>query len=137
DVITEFGDHTPVETFVAEAAACGYEGVEMGRKFPAESRAVADVLADGGVDLISGWRSGGLAVIGVAEELARVAGHAALLADNGAKVMVYGETGAMPGPAPLDEPLSKTPVLAAGDWAAYGRRLTEFGTALRRDYGIE
>ncbi len=34
DVITEFGDDTPVETFIAEAAACGYEGVEMGRKFP-------------------------------------------------------------------------------------------------------
>src|SRR5699024_9968048 len=116
DVIVEFGDDTPVETFIAEAAACGYEGVEMGRKFPSQPQAVASLLAAGGVDLVSGWYSGELADIGVAEELERVAAHAALLAHNGARVMVYGETGAMPGTAPLDEPLSKTPVMAAGEW---------------------
>ncbi|MES1955091.1 xylose isomerase [Salinisphaera hydrothermalis EPR70] len=137
DVITEFGDDTPVETFIAEAAAAGYEGVEMGRKFPADRHAVAGLLADGNVDLVSGWYSGRLAEIGVADELANVANHAALLAHNGAQVMVYGETGLMPGDDPLNEPLSATPVISDADWAAYGQRLTEFGEALQRDYGLQ
>ncbi|HET7313860.1 myo-inosose-2 dehydratase [Salinisphaera sp.] len=136
DVIAEFGDDTPAETFIAEAAAAGYEGVEMGRKFPPDREAVAGLLAEGNVDLVSGWYSGRLAEIGADEELANVANHAALLAHNGARVMVYGETGLMPGDDPLDEPLSATPIVADTDWAAYGRRLTEFAEALRRDYGI-
>ena len=32
DVMAEFGNDTPVDTFIAEAAAAGYEGVETGRK---------------------------------------------------------------------------------------------------------
>lgn len=137
DVITEFGDDTPAEIFIAEAAAAGYEGVEMGRKFPADREAVAGLLAAGNVDLVSGWYSGRLAEIGVEQELANVANHAALLAHNGAQVMVYGETGLMPGDDPLNEPLSATPVVADADWATYGERLTAFGEALERDYGIQ
>ncbi|NNC22632.1 myo-inosose-2 dehydratase [Salinisphaera sp. USBA-960] len=137
DVITEFGDDTSAETFIGEAAAVGYEGVEMGRKFPTDRQALARMLAAGNVDLVSGWYSGQLAEISVAEELANVANHAALLAHNGARVMVYGETGLMPGDAPLDKPLSATPVVADTEWAAYGQRLTEFGEALQRDYCIQ
>ncbi|MGB7757127.1 MAG: myo-inosose-2 dehydratase [Salinisphaera sp.] len=137
DVITEFGDDTPVETFIAEAAACGYEGVEMGRKFPTEPAAVGRRLAEGNVDLVSGWYSGRLGEISVAEELDNVAHHARVLADNGARVMVYGETGLMPGDDPLNEPLSATPVVPDADWAAYGERLTAFGEALERDYGLQ
>ena len=136
DVIAEFGNDTPVDTFIAEAAAAGYEGVETGRKFPADPGTVADLLAAGNADLVSGWYSGRLAEISVEDELANVARHAALLSLNGARVMVYGETGAMPGDDPLDEPLSATPVMADADWAAYGKRLTVFAEALARDYGI-
>ncbi|WP_423823545.1 myo-inosose-2 dehydratase [Salinisphaera sp. SPP-AMP-43] len=137
DVITEFGDETPVETFIAEAAVAGYEGVEMGRKFPTEPDAVGRLLADGNMDLVSGWYSGRLGEIGVAEELAHVDSHAQVLAENGARVMVYGETGLMPGDDPLNEPLSAAPTVADGEWAAYGQRLTEFAEALERHYGIQ
>lgn len=136
DVIAEFGDDTPAETFIAEAAACGYEGVEMGRKFPTDRDAVSGLLTEGNIDLVSGWYSERLAEIGVQEERANVANHAALLAHNGARVMVYGETRLMPGDDPLNEPLSATPAVSDADWATYGQRLTEFAEALQRDYGI-
>ncbi|AWN17856.1 myo-inosose-2 dehydratase [Salinisphaera sp. LB1] len=136
DVITEFGDDTSAETFIAEAAACGYEGVEMGRKFPTEPAAVGRLLAEGGVDLVSGWYSGRLGEISVAEELKNVARHARVLAENGARVLVYGETGLMPGDDPLNEPLSATPVVPDREWPGYGQRLTEFAEALEDDYGI-
>ncbi|MDA3921302.1 MAG: hypothetical protein PF501_11595 [Salinisphaera sp.] len=99
-VITEFGDDTPVETFIAEAAACGYEGVEMGGKFPTEPAAVGRLIAEGNADLVSGWYSGRLGELSVAEELDNVANHGRLPAENGARVLFYGETGLMPGDDP-------------------------------------
>lgn len=137
DVINEFGDDVSAQTFVTDAAACGYEGVEMGRKFPVDTEAVARLLEQVQVDLVSGWYSGRLVEISVEQELANVADHATVLARNGAQVMVYGETGRMPGDNPLDAPLSATPVLDDVEWSAYGERLTAFAEALQCDYGIQ
>ncbi|WP_110649055.1 myo-inosose-2 dehydratase [Salinicola peritrichatus] len=136
DVIQEFGDNTSVETFLDEAASCGYQGVEMGRKFPREVNVLKPLLGNYGLRLASGWYSGFVAERDVADELDAVAEHAELLAACGARVMVYGECGRMPGSAPLDEPLSKTPSLNGEEWAAYGERLTRFAEALRSRHGI-
>ena len=37
DVLEQLGDDTPLEQCLAEAAAAGYVGVELGRKFPREA----------------------------------------------------------------------------------------------------
>ncbi|MCH4564255.1 myo-inosose-2 dehydratase [Halomonas sp. EGI 63088] len=137
DVIEEFGDDTPVETFLREAAECGYQGVEMGRKFPREAAVLGPLLAEYDLALASGWYSGFLAERDPEAELEAVADHADLLAACGARVMVYGECGLMPGESPLDEPLSRTPVVARGDWQAYGERLTRFAEALKARHGVE
>lgn len=137
DVIEEFGDDTPLETFLREAAECGYQGVEMGRKFPREAAILKPLLAEYDLALASGWYSGFLAERDVETELEAVAEHADLLAACGARVMVYGECGLMPGDAPLDEPLSRTPAVPRGDWAAYGERLTRFAEELKVRHGVE
>ncbi len=137
DVIEEFGDDTPVETFLREAAECGYQGVEMGRKFPREAAVLRPLLAEYDLALASGWYSGFLAERDVEAELTAVAEYADLLAACGASVMVFGECGLMPGHAPLDEPLSRTPIVAPGDWPAYGERLTRFAEQLKTRHGIE
>ncbi len=93
DVIEEFGNETPVETFLREAAECGYQGVEMGRKFPRESARLTSLLNEYNLSLASGWYSGFLAERDVEIELEEVAAHAELLAACGARVMVYGECG--------------------------------------------
>ena len=38
DVLAELGGHIPLETCLTDAADIGYEGVELGRKFPREGR---------------------------------------------------------------------------------------------------
>lgn len=136
DVITEFGDDTPVETFLHEAAACGYQGVEMGRKFPRDPSVLKPLLAEHDLALASGWYSGFLAERDVESELVAVAEHAELLAACGAQVMVYGECGLMPGDSPLEAPLSKSPSVSKDDWSAYGERLTRFAEALKARHGI-
>ncbi|MFG6667624.1 myo-inosose-2 dehydratase [Halomonas sp. HNIBRBA4712] len=136
DVIEEFGNDTPVETFLREAAECGYQGVEMGRKFPRTASVLKPLLDDYGLALASGWYSGFLAERDVETELEEVAAHADLLASCGAKVMVYGECGLMPGSDPLNEPLSKTPAIERAGWQAYGERMTRFGEALKARFGL-
>ena len=49
------------------------------------------MLAKYDLELVSGWYSGRLAERSVEEEIHALEDHLALLADNGAKVMVYGE----------------------------------------------
>lgn len=136
DVIEEFGDETPVETFLEEAAAIGFEGVEMGRKFPRDPARVRDLLGPEGLALVSGWYSGALAdpSRSVEQELCDVQAHARLLAENDAGVMVYGECGLLPAREPFDVPMSAR--ARVDDWSRYGEKLTAFGERLHAEFGL-
>jgi len=119
------GGETPLETALSEGKAIGYQGFELGNKFPRESAALKRVLAEHGLELVSGWYSGELARHSVAEEIAAVGAHLELLADNGAKVMVYGEVADSIQGAPV--PLYKRPRFHRDQqWEAYAERLTAF-----------
>src|SRR5580765_6180774 len=103
DDLPWLGGETPLEVALAEGKSIGYEGFELGNKFPRESVALRAVLAKHDLALVSGWYSGQLARRPVTEEIAAVEAHLKLLADNGAKVMVYGEVadGIQGAPVPL------------------------------------
>ena len=125
DDLPWLGGETPLEVALAEGKAIGYEGFELGNKFPRESGALRAVLAKHGLALVSGWYSGELARRSVAEEISAVGGHLKLLADNGANVMVYGEVADSIQGAPV--PLHKRPrFVRDSQWDAYAERLTEF-----------
>ncbi|MDQ2695122.1 MAG: myo-inosose-2 dehydratase [Pseudomonadota bacterium] len=136
DVLEDLGGDTPLEQCLAEAAQAGYQGIELGRKFPRDPAVLGPLLQGYGLQLASGWHSGRLAEQSVAEELEAVRPHARLLTALGAPVMVYGEVGGMPGAAPLDEPLSLSPALNGIDGGQYARRVTEFARKLQEDYGL-
>ena len=73
------------------------------------------------LELVSGWYSGRLARRSVEEEIAAVGPHLKLLADNGAKVMVYGEVADSIQGAP--QPLYKRPrFFTPAQWDAYADR---------------
>ncbi|MCC7114207.1 MAG: myo-inosose-2 dehydratase [Burkholderiales bacterium] len=129
DDLPSLGGETPLATALSEGRAIGYEGFELGNKFPREPRALAKVLARHGLACVSGWYSGRLARCAVAEEIAAVGPHLDLLAKNGASVMVYGEVAdTIQG---SDRPLHQRPRFFRDDqWRAYGERLNEFGRFL-------
>jgi inosose dehydratase len=135
DVLEELGGDVPLKTCLADAAALGFEGVELGRKFPREPGALRQALSPHGLELVSGWWSGRLVERGVADELEAVADHAGLLKAMGCGVLVYGEVGGMPGPSPLDEPMSRSSTLSSAELAAYAGRVTEFAERLRDRFG--
>ena len=125
DDLPSLGGETPLEVALTEGAAIGYEGFELGNKFPREPAALSRLLARHHLALVSGWYSGRLARRSVAEEIAAVGPHLDLLAKCGATVMVYGEVADGIQGAPV--PLYKRPrFFEDGQWRAYGERLTAF-----------
>jgi inosose dehydratase len=125
DDLPSLGGETPLEVALTEGKRIGYQGFELGNKFPRESEALRKVLASHGLELVSGWYSGRLAKRSVEEEIAAVGPHLKLLADNGAKVMVYGEVQDSIQGAP--QPLYKRPrFFTSAQWDAYADRLTQF-----------
>jgi inosose dehydratase len=129
DDMPELGGGTPLETCLAEASEAGYEGIEMGHKFPRTAAELGPILDRHGLALVSGWYSAKLMERSVEDEIAAVGGHLTLLADMGCKVMVFAETsGSTHGDR--EAPISARPVLSDDDWAPFGDRLTRVGEHL-------
>lgn len=137
DVLEDLGGDIPLTTCLKEAAQAGFSGIELGRKFPRTPGELLPLLAAENLQLASGWFNGFLAEKTVAEELASVHEHAMLLKSLGAKVMVYGECGAMPGDTPLDEPLSLSPALSQIKLDGYAEKVNAFAAALLKTYGLK
>src|SRR5205809_7836963 len=69
--LPELGGDTPLETCLAEARLAGFEGIELGNKFPRDPVVLRPILERQGLSLISGWYSGRLLARSVTEELRR------------------------------------------------------------------
>lgn len=137
DVLPDLGDSIALETCLTQAASAGYQGIELGRKFPRTHAELAPLLYKAGLQLASGWHSGFLAERSVADEITTVESHAGLLRASGAEVMVYGECGCMPGSHPLDQPLSLSPSLSSLDADEYARKVSRFADILMDRFGLK
>jgi inosose dehydratase len=116
------GGDTPVETILADAAAIGFAGVELGGAFPREPATLGAMLARHRLDLIGGWYSTHLLTRNVAEEIAALQPHLRLLQAMGSPVFIAAECDrAIHGDR--DRPLAEAPRLGAADWPEFGARL--------------
>lgn len=136
DDLPALGGETPLETALLEGAQIGYQGFELGNKFPKDGPGLKAKLAEYGVVCVSGWYSGRLAEGPLDSEIEACAAHMAKLQHNGCKVVVYGEVaGSIQGR--IDTPLAKRPRFTSdAQWQAYARRLNAFGAHLQSTYGI-
>lgn len=124
DDLQEIGGETPLETCLAEAREAGFEGMELGHKFPREPQALKAALAPFGMACISGWYSAELLKRDADEEMRHLRPHLDLLKAMGSTVLVFAETSnAIHGDR--SRPLSQRPVMYQGDWVEFGRRITE------------
>lgn len=135
DDLRELGGATPLATCLAEARQAGFEGIEMGHKFPRQPDALRAALAPSGLALISGWYSAELLRRDAAAELAAMRPHLDLLKALECCVLIIAETSnAVHGDRAVA--LSRRPVLAADDWPGFARRLIELGKAVA-DAGLD
>lgn len=89
DDMPSLGANTPIEQCLDEGKEAGFEGFELGNKFPRSVEPLSGLLQPRGLELVSGWFSSNLLTTSVAEEKKRIEGHLTLLADMGAEVMVF------------------------------------------------
>ncbi|MBV9392052.1 MAG: myo-inosose-2 dehydratase [Verrucomicrobia bacterium] len=132
DVLVELGGDIPLETCLKEASETGYDGVELGRKFPRDGQKLSSILTDYGLRLAGGWHSGFLAERSVEDEWKAAAEHVRLLKDCGSQILIYGECGLMTGASPWDQPLSSGPELARIELSTYADKLNTFALRLQQ-----
>lgn len=124
DDLQDIGGETPLETCLAEAREAGFEGMELGHKFPREANALEAALAPFGMACVSGWYSAELLRRDAEAEMRALRPHLDLLKAMGSQVLVFAETSnAIHGD--LSKPLSQRPRMAAADWKQFGARITE------------
>lgn len=122
DDLPLLGDETPLTQCLAEARRAGYEGVEMGRKFPTIFDELGPLLAAEDLALASGWYSSSLLERDVNEEIEAMQGHIALMKATGVRSMVFCETARC---VHLDRsmPVSRRPRLRDTDWQRLAPRI--------------
>lgn len=136
DDLPSLGAETSLDTVLDEGVAIGYEGFELGNKFPSDPQALKALLAGRGLACVSGWYSGRLAEDTLDEEVERCGAHMDKLRLNGCRVVVYGEVSRSIQGAP-DVALARRPRFRNdGEWRAYARRLDAFGEHLKAAYGL-
>ena len=130
DVLHDLGDEIPLEQCLREASEIGYEGMELGRKFPRDPEVLRPMLSEYGLVLAAGWYSGFLADRSFEEEWAAAADHVRLLQGCGNSVLVYGEEGKTPEHF-LDVPMSQSPKLKSIDLPSYAKKVGQFSARLK------
>jgi inosose dehydratase len=132
DCMRWLGDLIPLDRCLAEAAAAGFSGVELGRKFPRRADELRPILERHGLSLVSGWYSARLIERDAETEIAAMADHLSLLKALGCKVMVFAETSGEIVNA-VGAPASTRPRLQGpAAWREFARKLNAVADHLDR-----
>ncbi|MEZ5819138.1 MAG: myo-inosose-2 dehydratase [Hyphomicrobiaceae bacterium] len=132
DDLPELGGDISLERCLSEARAAGYEGMELGNKFPRSPEALRAALAPYGLAVVSGWYSTFLLERSAEDEMAAAAAHRALLKAMGAQVFIVAEcTRTVHGL--IGAPLSQRPVMTDAEWTRFLARLDTFARLLADD----
>jgi inosose dehydratase len=134
DDLPELGGDTPVDTVLRDAHALGFEGIELGGKFPRDPVRLGAELHAHGLALVGGWWSAALLVRSVDEEIEALQSHLRLLEALGSGVFIIAEcSNTVHGDR--RRPLSSAPRLADRQWPAFGERLSSLARYLE-DRGL-
>ncbi|HEU5178293.1 MAG TPA: myo-inosose-2 dehydratase [Burkholderiales bacterium] len=136
DDLPELGEQNSLETCLTEAKLAGYEGVELGRKFPRDAATLGPILKKHGLSLVSGWYSARLLERSVEDEIRAVQAHATLLRSLGAQVMVFCEVSRCVH-GDRKTPLSKRPKLAEKEWKEFCQRLDQIAEYLQKQQRLK
>ena len=132
DDMLELGGETPLEQCLSEAKAIGFEGMELGNKFPRTLAALRPILLQHKLALISGWYSTFLLERDVDAEMAASLAHRALLKEMGCEVLIVAEcTRTVHGD--MARALSTRPVMSDAEWQLIAPRLSEFASRVADD----
>jgi inosose dehydratase/3D-(3,5/4)-trihydroxycyclohexane-1,2-dione acylhydrolase (decyclizing) len=125
DDMPELGGTIPLEQCLMEAKAAGYEGIELGHKFPRQPVTLKSVLWPHKLALVGGWYSTHLLERDAEKEFQEAHDHIRLLSAMGSDVFIAAEcTGSVHGER--GKPLSNRPTIKDGEWPRLATELTRF-----------
>ena len=126
DDLPSLGGDTPLETCLAEIREVGFDGVELGGKFPRRADALAPLLKQYNLELVGGWYSSNLLKRSAQEEIAALQDHLALLKAMNCGVFIIAETSnAIHGDQ--TKPLRDQPTISDADWRIFCERMSAVG----------
>ena len=124
DDLQYVGANISLDTCLAETAAAGFDGIELGHKFPRDAKALRPILDKHDLALVSGWYSGRLLERDARSEAAAMESHANGRAEMDCDVLIFAEvTGCIH--SDTSARLSSRPKMAAADWKKFGGRMSE------------
>jgi inosose dehydratase len=121
DDMPELGGDTPLATILRDARDIGFDGVELGGKFPRDPGALKTALAPFHLDCVGGWYSGSLLTQSADAEIIALQPHLRLLKAMGSTVFVFAETSNAIH-SDRGAPMNATPRLK--DWREFGARMS-------------
>ena len=125
DDMPELGLGISLEQCLSEARAAGYEGIELGHKFPRQPVTLKSVLDPHQLALVGGWYSTHLLEQDAENEFKEAQDHVRLLAAMGCDVFIAAEcTGSVHGVR--GKPLSARPRIKNGEWPRLATEITRF-----------
>lgn len=135
DDLQYVGGDISLQTCLADAASAGYQGVELGHKFPRDAAKLKPLLDQYGLLLVSGWYSGQLLNRNAEDEAAAIENHVGLLAEMGCEILIFAEvTGCIH--SDIGTRLSQRPQMGLNEWRQFGKRLSEVAM-LTADRGLK
>ena len=134
DDMPELGGDTPIETCLKEAKEAGFEGIELGGKFPRNTGITKFLLKKYQLKMPGGWYGALLYQRSVEEEWSAMQDHIHLLKTVGSDVFVFADiSGSIQGNGTI--PLSERPLIDDIEWQNYGKKISEISNRLD-DIGI-
>lgn len=122
DDLPSLGGETSLQQCLREGKQAGFQGFELGQKFPREASALQAALGEFQLELASGWFSGSIYRLSVEQEIERLRPHVALLKALGCEVLIYCDTtGSIQG---TGQPLSHRPIITEGQWTGFAEKLS-------------
>src|SRR5437762_12381385 len=88
----ELGGDTTLDALLTDVKEIGFDGVELGNKFPRDAAALKPIMAQYGLDIVGGWYSSNLLERDAGAEIAAMTDHLALLEAMGSEVFILAET---------------------------------------------
>jgi inosose dehydratase len=127
DDLQYVGGDISLETCLREASEAGYEGIELGHKFPRDHERLAPLLGAHKLELVSGWYSGMLLTRDARQEAEQLQAHVDLLEAMGCSVLIYAEVTGCIHSDPQAR-LSQRPHMPPREWPRFGKRLSELAS---------
>lgn len=130
DDMPELGGDTTLDQLLTDVKEIGFDGVELGNKFPRDPAELKPIMQRYGVDIVGGWYSSNLLVRDADAEIAALQKHLGLLEAMGSSVFILAETSnAVHGNR--GSRLDTHPVLTHDEWTMFGERLNAVASYIK------